>query len=139
MNTRINPELPINEACYRVVVQICEEGHVELGRFTNKEEALKHWDSPHTHWPNLTGPCELWHVTPTSINVVDKKIISPVNTQHKPENVYEYTITVKKDDGTTAKEVLVAVDDEHAREEASYECEGEIIAVERGKFLYKND
>lgn len=53
--------------------------------------------------------------------------------------VYEYTITLRQADGTITKDVIVGVDDDHAREEASYECTGEIVGVTRGEFLYEED
>ena len=56
-----------------------------------------------------------------------------------PDRVYEYTITLKQEDGSVTTDTVVAVDDDHAREEASYECEGEILAVTKGPFLYLND
>ena len=51
--------------------------------------------------------------------------------------IFEYTITFKDDDtGEIKKDCIVGVSDDHAREEAWYECSSDIISVERGEFLY---
>ena len=56
-----------------------------------------------------------------------------------PEKIYNYTVTIKAPDGTISDWHIDAVDDGHAFEEASYEFEGECIAVKRGEFMYFNE
>ena len=53
--------------------------------------------------------------------------------------VYEYTCTLQRADGSTYDDLLSAVSDTHAFEEAMYEFDDECIAVKRGEFLYNND
>jgi hypothetical protein len=53
------------------------------------------------------------------------------------QNVYEYIIQYCNwETGIITWDVIAGIDDQHAYEEATYECPGEIISVTKGEFLY---
>lgn len=58
--------------------------------------------------------------------------------EHPKDAVYEFLVCYRTPnaDEYSARTTLVATDVEHAKEEASYECPGEIIYVRQGDYLY---
>jgi len=48
-------------------------------------------------------------------------------------DTYDYTITLKDDEGRLSTEELTATDDDHAREESGYEFDETVVAVQRGE------
>jgi hypothetical protein len=76
------------------------------------------------------------------VNLEDKSVLvievhngKPIATYYpyRPMTVYEYEIDHRLEDGSIQTTTLSAVDDDHAREEAWYECEGTVVAVRKGE------